>query len=293
MADMELIKKLRAMTQAGVMDAKKALEENNNDLDAAAKWLREKGIVKAAKKASAVATEGLVKVKIKDNTALIIEINSQTDFVAIGDDFKNATTRIADIIFDKHPSSLDEALQLKIDNQETIADFLTNLIARIGEKISIRRFEFLTKTSDQLFESYVHSNNKIAVLLISNSINNKAMVHEVALHAAAMNPRFLSRENVDQTWLANETAILKTQTIAEGKPADKADMIVKGRVQKILADVCLLEQQFFKDPSKTVSAFAKEHGFVLTKYVRYEVGEGIEKKQTNFAEEVAQQMTQK
>lgn len=293
MADMELIKRLRAMTQAGVMDAKKALEENNNNLDEAAKWLREKGIIKAAKKASAVATEGVVKILTHHkNEALIIEINSQTDFVAMSEEFKRCVDEVSEVIYNNKPQTIEQALTLTLPNKLSINDYLIDLTAKLGEKISIRRFEILKTVNNDVFSSYIHTNNKIGVLLICEGQDEKAM-HEVAMHGAAMNPKFLSRENVDQTWLASETEILKTQTIAEGKPADKAEMIVKGRVQKMLAEVCLIEQPFFKEPQKTIGAYLKEHGCICKKYIRYEVGEGIEKKQTNFADEVAAQMQQK
>ncbi|MDR3330327.1 MAG: translation elongation factor Ts [Mycoplasmataceae bacterium] len=292
MANMELIKKLREMTQAGVMDAKKALEENGDDLDKAAQWLREKGIVKAAKKASAVATEGVSKILIEGNKALVIEINSQTDFVAMSDKFIQLSNEITQAVLKANAKSLDEALKAKTSTGATVEEACTELTARIGEKTGVRRFEIVTKKDDEVFGHYVHNNNKIAVLLVMTAGSSEHAGHDAAMHAAAMNPKFLSQKDVDQKWLANETNILKEQTIAEGKPADKAEMIVRGRVKKMLAEVCLLDQPFFKDPTKTIDAYLKDNKSTIIKYIRYEVGEGIEKKQVDFAAEVAAQMGQ-
>ncbi|MDR0739974.1 MAG: translation elongation factor Ts [Mycoplasmataceae bacterium] len=290
MANMDLIKKLRGMTQAGVMDAKKALEENDDDLDKAAQWLREKGIVKAAKKASAVATEGTVKVMIRGDKALLIEINSQTDFVAMSDKFIELSNEITQAIFDANTTTLNEALKAKTTSGMTVEEVCTEFTARIGEKTAVRRFEIINKKSDEVFAHYVHNNNKIGVLLVLTNGSSETAGHDVAMHAAAMNPKFLNQNDVDQAWLANETKILKEQTIAEGKPADKAEMIVKGRVKKMLAEVCLLDQQFFKDPTKSIQDFLKSNHSTAIKYIRYEVGEGIEKKVNDFAAEVAAQM---
>ncbi|MDR0675336.1 MAG: translation elongation factor Ts [Mycoplasmataceae bacterium] len=287
---MDLIKKLRGMTQAGVMDAKKALEENGDDLDKAAQWLREKGIVKAAKKASAVATEGIIKIMIHADKALLIEINSQTDFVAMSSSFIELSNEITQAIFNANPNTLEDALKAKTIKGLTVEEACTELTARIGEKTAVRRFEIINKKSDEVFAHYVHNNNKIGVLLVLTKGSNDIAGHDVAMHAAAMNPKFLSQQDVDQAWLMNETKILKEQTIAEGKPADKAEMIVKGRVKKMLAEVCLLDQQFFKDPSKSIQEFLNSHKSIAIKYLRYEVGEGIEKKNNDFAAEVAAQM---
>jgi elongation factor Ts len=198
MANMDLIKKLRGMTQAGVMDAKKALEENDDDLDKAAQWLREKGIVKAAKKASAVATEGVVKVLIEGDKALIIEINSQTDFVAMGNSFIELSNEITQAIFKANVNTLDEGLKAKTKSGMTVEDACTELTARIGEKTAVRRFEVVNKKSDEVFAHYVHNNNKIGVLLVMTSGSKESIGHDVAMHAAAMNPKFLDQSQVDQ-----------------------------------------------------------------------------------------------
>ncbi|MDR2823451.1 MAG: translation elongation factor Ts [Mycoplasmataceae bacterium] len=293
MASMELIKKLRDMTQAGVMDAKKALEENGDDLDKAAQWLREKGIAKAAKKASAVATEGVTRILIEGNKAILVEINSQTDFVAMSDNFIKLVDEITLAIFRSNAKTIEEALVIKTHSNITVEEACIQLTAKIGEKIIVRRFMILEKSNDEVFAHYTHSNNKISVLLKLKPQSNVTAGRDVAMHAAAMAPRFLSQNEVDPNWLKNETKILTEQTISEGKPADRAEMIVKGRVKKLLAEVCLLDQQFVKDPSKTVREYLKVNNSDIIQYIRYEVGEGIEKKVVDFAAEVAEQMNKK
>jgi len=295
MPSMELIKKLRDMTQAGVMDAKKALEINNDDLDLAVQWLREKGIAKAAKKADAVAAEGVVSVLIKDDRAIILEVNSQTDFVATNEQFKSLVNDIALSLLENGEYDVEKALKMPIVNQDgvSIEQACINLTAKIGEKIVVRRFEILTKQQGQQFASYVHFNGRTAVLLLLEKAVEEKYGKDVAMHAAAMAPKYLSKDVVDQKWLENEAKILKEQTIAEGKPADRAEMIVKGRVNKLLSEVTLLAQQFVKDPSKTVEQYLKEANTAALTYVRYEVGEGIEKAVVDFAAEVAAQMGNK
>jgi elongation factor Ts len=227
---------------------------------------------------------------IQGDKALVIEINSQTDFVAMSDKFIQLSNEITQAIFAANVTSLADALSVKTVNGVTVEEACTELTARIGEKTAVRRFEVIHKKPDEVFAHYVHNNNKIGVLLVLTPGSSETVGHDVAMHAAAMNPKFLSQNDVDQTWLANETKILKEQTIAEGKPADKAEMIVKGRVKKMLAEVCLLDQQFFKDPTKSIHDFLKSHNSTAIKYIRYEVGEGIEKKVNDFAAEVAAQM---
>ncbi|MDD6145245.1 MAG: translation elongation factor Ts [Mycoplasmataceae bacterium] len=290
MASMDLIKKLRDMTQAGVMDAVKALKECGDDLDKAAAWLREKGIAKAAKKAGAVVTEGLAKAIASGNYAAIMEINCQTDFVAAGDNFQKLTNEIMSVIANVKPQNLDELLAQKLASGMTIAEECTNLTAKIGEKICIRRLTVLTKTDEQDFQVYEHFNGKIAVVLLLSNKTDAEVGKSIAMHTAAMNPKFLNASEVDQEWIKNETEILRKQTLAEGKPENRVDMIVKGRIQKSLAEVCLEQQAFIKDPSKTIKTFLDEKHVQLIKFVRYEVGEGVEKVQTNFADEVAAQM---
>lgn len=290
MSDASLIKKLRDMTQAGVMDVMKALKEANNDLDKAAQWLREKGIVKAAKKSTATVTEGVIKTIVNNNYAAIIEVNSQTDFVANGDDFKALVNEIVKAVHASKPTNIDELNGLKISEGLSIADACVQLTAKIGEKICVRRINILNKKDDQVFVTYEHFNGKIGTILLVNNLTSNDLGKSIAMHIAALNPRFLSVTNADPEWIAKETEIIKKQTLAEGKPADRVDMIVKGRIQKALAETCLEEQQFIKDPSIRIKDLLKQNKLLLIDFVRYEVGEGVEKKVQNFAEEVAQQM---
>ena len=290
MSDTSLIKKLREMTQAGVMDVMKALKETNNDLDKAAQWLREKGIIKAAKKSTAAVTEGVIKTIVNGNYAAIIEVNSQTDFVANGDDFKALVNEIVEAVRANKPANIDELNKLKTSKCLTITDACIQLTAKIGEKICVRRISVLNKKDDQTFVTYEHFNGKIGTILLVNNLTSIDLGKSIAMHIAALNPRFLSVKNADAEWIAKETEIVKKQTLAEGKPIDRVDMIVKGRIQKALAETCLEEQQFIKDPSVRIKDLLKQNNLLLVDFVRYEVGEGVEKKVQNFAEEVAQQM---
>ena len=290
MANTELIKKLRDMTQAGVMDVMKALKENNDDLDKAAQWLREKGIAKASKKSGAIVTEGIVKALVRDNYSVIIEINSQTDFVAKNDQFVSFVRDLCKQVEICKPKNLDAIEQLKLSNGKTVHDECINLTAVTGEKIVVRRATIVEKANDEMFQIYEHFNNKIAVIVkFSNNINHE-IAKQIAMHIAAMNPKFVSIKNADQEWIKNETEILKKQTLAEGKPADRVDMIVKGRINKSLAEVCLEEQNFISDPSKKIKDLLNENKSTIAQFIRFEVGEGIEKKTSNFVDEVMQQM---
>ena len=290
MSDSNLIKKLREMTQAGVMDVMKALKECNNDIDKAAQWLREKGIVKAAKKASAIVTEGVAKAIINGNYAAVVEINSQTDFVVKGNDFQQLVKEVIQIINNNKPNNIDELNSAKTSKGISVTDLCVELTAKIGEKICIRRIDVINKNDNQSFYSYEHFNEKIAVVLLTNKNEASDICKSIAMHIAAMNPRFISANQADPKWIANETEIIKKQTIAEGKPADRVDMIVKGRIQKILAEHCLENQQFIKEPNVRINDMLNKNNINLIKFSRYEVGEGVEKKVQNFAEEVAQQM---
>ena len=249
MSDTNLIKKLRDMTQAGVMDVMKALKENNNDLDKAAQWLREKGIVKAAKKSSATVTEGVAKTVVNGNYAAILEINSQTDFVANGDDFKKLVNEIIEAVRVNKPADLDALNNLKIANGVTIADACVQLTAKIGEKICVRRITVINKKDNETFVTYEHFNGKIATILLINKEALSELGKSIAMHIAALNPRFLSVSNADPEWVAKETEITKKQTLAEGKPADRRPLRswpVRGRRRDSLQygdcpdDMCMI-----------------------------------------------------
>ncbi len=284
----ENIKKLREMTGAGMMDVKKALDASNGDIDAAVEWLRSNGIAKAAKKADRIAAEGSVFVVKNESKAVLIEINSETDFVATNDMFVSGSEKVANAILNSEVASedLEAALALTVDG-ETVESLLTNLTATIGEKITLRRFAVINGGTG----IYKHSNGRVGVIVAGNEIAEETL-KDVSMHVAAMNPEYLSKDDISAEIVAKETALAKellADTLA-GKPENIQENMIKGKVDKTLAESVLLEQTFVKDPSKKVKDLAGNGSF--TSFVRYEVGEGIEKKVENFAEEVAKQMQQ-
>lgn len=283
------VKSLREKTGAGMMDCKKALQETNGDMEEAITWLREKGISKAAKKASRIAAEGLTKAVEKGNKAAIIEINSETDFVAKNETFISFVEALANTLVESDVTTLEQANELKIDN-ETVADTIINLTAKIGEKISFRRFEIVKKTDSQVFGIYSHMGGKITTLVVLEGAN-KDVARDVAMHAAAMRPTYLNKDEVPSDVLEKEKSIMKEQLLNEGKPEDRIEQILVGKVNKFYEEVCLENQIFIKAENKeTVGKFVEQNGGKLIKMVRYEVGEGMEKRNENFAEEVQNQI---
>ncbi len=282
------VKNLREKTGAGMLDCKKALEESGGDFNKAVDWLREKGISKASKKESRIAAEGLSQIIIEGNKAVILEVNSETDFVAKNDEFKKFITTVGNAILEKGVTTMDEALKLVV-NGETIQDYLVSLIAKIGEKISFRRFELVTKEDNQVFGAYSHMGGKISVLTVLNGANEE-VARDVSMHTAAMRPAYLKRDEVPSSVIEHESEIIKEQAVNEGKPVEIAEKMVTGRINKYYKEVCLLEQEFVKNPDVTVEEYVKQNGGTVEKMVRFEVGEGIEKKNENFAEEVMSQI---
>lgn len=282
------IKELRSRTQAGFMDCKKALEESDNDIEKAIAWLREKGISKAAKKANAIAAEGQTVVMEKDDNCVILEVNSQTDFVSKNKDFMKFVEDVAKTILSKKSTSnIDE---LVLPNKKTVGETAIELTATIGEKISVRRAELLTKKKGQSFGIYQHFNGRIsAAVLIDGNVTSE-VGKDVAMQVASMNPKFVNSSQVDKNWKETEEKILIQKTIDEGKPKEFAEKIVKGRMVKMLAEVCLEEQPFIKDNGITIAKYLKDKGGKVIQMIRYEVGEGIEKQESNFADEVKAQM---
>lgn len=283
-----LIKELRDISGAGMMDCKKALEENGNDIKKATEWLREKGIAKAAKKAGRIAAEGLSTIIVEKNKAVIVEINCETDFVAKNEKFQNFLKEVAETILHSDAKTNEEALNLPC-KEGTLNDYVTNMTATIGEKISFRRFELIEKTDDQNFGEYIHMGGKISVLTLVDGASSE-VAKDVSMHAAAMRPEYVKKEDVPTEELEKEKKILTEEAIKEGKPANIAEKIVMGRINKYYKEICLEEQDFVKDNSVTVSKYVANNGGKIVKVVRYEVGEGLEKRQDNFAEEVAAQM---
>ena len=283
-----MVKELRELTGAGMLDCKKALEATDGNLDKASEWLREKGISKAAKKADRIAAEGLVNILIEGNKAVIIEVNSETDFVAKNDEFKDLMNTISNLLVKSNVNTVEDALKLTTEDG-TLEDTITNKIAKIGEKISFRRFELVEKSDNETFGSYIHMGGKIGVLVVLNGANTE-VAKDVAMHAAAMRPKYLNIESVPSEDVDHEREIQKQIAINEGKPADIAEKMVEGRIKKFFKEVCLTEQPFVKDDEKSVSEYVKANGGSIVSMVRYEVGEGLQKKNENFAEEVAKQM---
>ena len=288
MVTAELVKQLRDQTGAGMMDCKKALEANNGDVKAATDWLREKGIAKAEKKQSRIAAEGLANIFIDGNKAVVLEINSETDFVAKNDEFKSMVENIGKAILASEAKTMDEANALEVEGS-TVADYIVAKTAKIGEKLSFRRFEVVTKADDEAFGSYLHNGGKIAVLTVVKG-SNEAIAKDVAMQAAAMKPRYVFESDVPAEDVENERKVLKEQAINEGKPAEIAEKMVEGRMKKFYKENCLVNQLFIKDDSVDVQTYLKNNSSELVSMTRYEVGEGLEKRVENFAEEVAKQI---
>ena len=283
-----LIKELRDLSGAGLMDCKKALEASNNDIDEAIDYLRKKGISKAAKKADRVAAEGLSTVVIDGNNASIVEVNCETDFVAKNEKFVNLVNKIAELIVKNDVKTMEEAMSLSTE-EGTLNDTIVNFTATIGEKISFRRLARLSKTDSQNFGSYIHMGGRIAVLTLLEGADEET-AKDVSMHAAAMRPSYVKREDVPAEEVERETSVLKEQAMNEGKPAEIAEKMVNGRINKFYKEICLEEQDFVKDSDMTVGAFVKSKNGSIVNMVRFEVGEGIEKKEENFAEEVMNQI---
>ena len=283
-----MVKELRELTGAGMLDCKRALEEANGNIDEASTWLREKGIAKAAKKEGRIAAEGLVNILIDGNRGVIIEVNSETDFVAKNDEFKDLINTISNLLIKSNVNSVDEALKLSTEDG-TLNDTITNKVAKIGEKLSFRRFEMLEKKDDEIFGSYIHMNGKIGVLVILEG-NNNEVAKDVAMHTAAMRPKYLNIESVPNEDLDKEREIQKQVAINEGKPADIAEKMVEGKIKKYYKEVCLEEQPFVKNDEMSVKEYVKSNGGIIKSMVRYEVGEGMQKREENFAEEVNKQI---
>ena len=288
MVSASLVKELREKTGAGMLDCKKALEANNGDISSSIDWLREKGISKAAKKADRIAAEGVASILIKGNKAAIVEVNSETDFVAKNEEFTSMVKTILETIIDSDVKNVEDALKLDC-GEGTINDLIVAKTAKIGEKISLRRFEVVTKSDTEAFGEYIHMGGKIAVLITVDGASSE-VAKDVAMHAAAMRPKYVNKDCVPTDEVEKERKVLKEQAMNEGKPEEIASKMVEGRIRKFYEEICLEEQAFVKDSDKKVREYVKANGGVIKSMVRFEVGEGMEKREENFAEEVAKQM---
>ena len=282
------VKNLREKTGAGMLDCKKALDETKGNIEEAINWLREKGISKAAKKAERIAAEGLSEAVSNDTNAVIVEVNCETDFVARNEEFKTLINTIANTLLNNDVNTMEEANKLVVDN-ETIEEKVVAFTAKIGEKISFRRFEKLTKTESQEFGIYSHMGGKITSVVVLEG-KNPEVAKDIAMHVAAMNPSYLTSNDIPEDVLNKEREIIKEQSMNEGKPAEIAEKMVEGRIRKFFKEVCLVEQEFIKDSSLSVGNYAKNNNCSIVKMVRYEVGEGIEKRNDDFAAEVMNQI---
>ena len=282
-----MVKELREKTSAGMMDCKKALVETNGDMSAAIDWLRERGISKAAKKSDRVAAEGLCSVALDGNTAVIFELNSETDFVAKNEQFLTLLDKLGKILVANKPASVEAALEIAVDGV-TVNEMLIEATSTIGEKITLRRLTVVEKADNEFFGSYLHMGGRIAALTVVEG--KEEVAKDAAMHAAAINPQYLTQSEVPAEVVTKEREILTQEALNEGKPANIVEKMVEGRIRKFLADVCMLEQPFVKDGDLTVAKWAANNGSTIKLFVRLEVGEGIEKVVTNFAEEVMSQV---
>lgn len=284
-----LVKELRERTGAGMMDCKKALTQTDGDIDAAIDYLRENGIAKAAKKADRIAAEGLSYIEVKGNKAVILEINSETDFVAKNEKFVALVKNVAEAILAAEPATLEEALQVEAQGG-TVEAVINEGIATIGEKLSLRRFEVVTKSDADAFGAYSHMGGRIGVLTLVEGSTDEEAAKDIAMHIAALAPKYLDESEVPADVLEHEKKVLTEQALNEGKPANIVEKMIVGRINKFLEEITVVKQKFVKDDSFTVEKFVASKGGKLAKFVRYEVGEGIEKKEDNFAEEVMSQV---
>ena len=285
------VKELREKTGAGMMDCKKVLTETNGDEEKAIELLRERGIAKAAKKSDRIAAEGLVETYISEDgkVGVVVEVNAETDFVAKNEEFRNFVADVAKQIAKENPADVEALLEQKsiAEPDKTVREVLTNKIATIGENMSIRRF--VRFETNNLLQSYIHGDGKIAVLVEMEN-GTPELAKDVCMQIAAARPEFLDRESVPADRLAKEMEILKAKAINEGKPAEIAEKVVQGRINKFYSEVCLVEQEFVKDSDIKVGKLVESKGAKIVRFARFEKGEGLEKKQENFAEEVAKQI---
>ncbi len=282
------VNELRNMTGAGMMDCKKALVETEGNMEAAVEYLRNKGVAKAAKKADRIAAEGLANVYIDGNKAAIIEVNSETDFVSKNENFKSMVDSIGKAVLTSNAKTLEEALKAQTE-EGTVEELIVARTATIGEKLSLRRIEVREKAGDEAFGSYLHMGGKIAVLTVVKGANEE-VAKDVAMQAAAMKPEYLSEENVPADRVEKEKNFLIEQAMEEGKPQDIAEKVVAGRLKKFFKEICLVDQAFIKNGDVDVKTYVKNNGGVVTDMVRFEVGEGMEHRSENFADEVMSQL---
>lgn len=286
----QMVKELRERTGAGMLDCKKALQATEGDMEKAIDFLREKGMASAAKKADRVAAEGTTYILTQGNEAVILEVNSETDFVAKNEGFQVLVKELAEHVLSNKPASVEEVSAQTMANGATVESHVNAAIAKIGEKISLRRFEIKTKGDNDAFGAYLHMGGRIGVLTVLEGTADDAAAKDVSMHIAALNPKYVSRDEVSAEEIERERQVLTQQALNEGKPENIVSKMVEGRLSKYFQDVCVNDQAFVKDPDQKVKAFVESKGGKIREFVRYEVGEGIEKRADNFAEEVMNQV---
>lgn len=285
----QLVKQLRDMTGVGMMDAKKALVQTEGDIDAAVDYLRENGLAKAAKKADRIAAEGITNVLVDGNVAVVLEVNAETDFVAKNDKFQALVAKLSQVILANKPADLEAALEI-VTPEGKVSDVIAEATTVIGEKISLRRFEIVEKSDADAFGAYLHMGGRIGVLTVLEGSTDADAAKDIAMHVAAINPKYVDRSEVSADELEHEKKVLTEQALNEGKPANIVEKMIAGRLNKFLAEISLNDQPFVKDPDTTVSKFAASKGGSVKLFHRYEVGEGLEKRVDNFVEEVMGQV---
>ena len=285
----QLVKQLRDMTGVGMMDAKKALVQTEGDIDAAVDYLRENGLAKAAKKADRIAAEGITNVLVDGNVAVVLEVNAETDFVAKNDKFQALVAKLSEVILANKPANLEAALEI-VTPEGKVSDVIAEATTVIGEKISLRRFEIVEKSDADAFGAYLHMGGRIGVLTVLEGSTDADAAKDIAMHVAAINPKYVDRSEVSADELEHEKKVLTEQALNEGKPANIVEKMIAGRLNKFLAEISLNDQPFVKDPDPTVSKFVASKGGKVKLFHRYEVGEGLEKRVDNFVEEVMGQV---
>ena len=285
----QLVKQLRDMTGVGMMDAKKALVQTEGDIDTAVDYLRENGLAKAAKKADRIAAEGITNVLVDGNVAVVLEVNAETDFVAKNDKFQALVAKLSEVILANKPANLEAALEI-VTPEGKVSDVIAEATTVIGEKISLRRFEIVEKSDADAFGAYLHMGGRIGVLTVLEGSTDADAAKDIAMHVAAINPKYVDRSEVSADELEHEKKVLTEQALNEGKPANIVEKMIAGRLNKFLAEISLNDQPFVKDPDTTVSKFAASKGGSVKLFHRYEVGEGLEKRVDNFVEEVMGQV---
>jgi len=287
----KLVKELREKTGAGMMDCKKALEETDGNIEEAIDFLRKKGSAQAAKKAGRIAAEGSTSITVDGNTAVLLEVNCETDFVTKNDTFKQLLDDLGKHLIKEQPANVEEALQQKLAGaDETIEAHINSIISTIGEKISLRRFAIVNKTDADVFGSYLHMEGSIGALTVVEGSTDDALARDIAMHVAAINPTYVSRDDVPEEEVNRERDILKSQALSEGKPEHIVEKMVEGRLGKFFEEICLLDQSFVKDPDVKVKKYISGKNAAVKTFIRYQVGEDIEKREENFAEEVMNEM---